>query len=108
MQNKKYMSLLGLARRAGRLSMGHDTSLEAVRKRKAKLIIFASDISQRLIDEFDRANTLVPAVKIEETIDEIHMALGYRAGVLTVNDENFANRITELINQEENVYGDKN
>ena len=91
------MSLLGLARRAGKLSMGHDTALEAVRKRKAKLIVFASDISPRLMNEFDRANRAVPAVKIKETIDEIHMALGYRAGVLTVNDVNFANRIIELI-----------
>ncbi len=108
MQTKKYMSLLGLARRAGKLSMGHDTALEAVRKRKAKLIVFASDISQRTVSDFEYENSNVPAVRIEETIAEIHFALGYKAGVLAVNDENFANRITELIYQEENVYGDKN
>ena len=107
MQNKKYLSLLGLARRAGKLSMGHDMSYEAVRKRKAKLIVFSSDISIRLIGEFERAKGDIPSLKICETIDEIHKALGYKAGVLTVNDENFADRIKELINQEENVYGDK-
>ena len=106
MQNKKYLSLLGLARRAGRLSMGHDTALEALRKGKAKLVIFSSDISQRLINEFERESSEIPAVKISETIDEIHFAVGYRAGVLTVDDENFAVRIKELIEQEENVYGD--
>ena len=86
--------------------MGHDTALEALRKGKAKLVIFSSDISQRLINEFERESSEIPAVKISETIDEIHFAVGYRAGVLTVDDENFAVRIKELIEQEENVYGD--
>ena len=35
------------------------------------------------------------------TIDEIHFALGYRAGVLTVEDAGFAARIEELLQQEE-------
>ena len=100
--------MLGLARRAGKLSMGHDTALDAVRKKKAKLIVFSGDISQRLIGEFERAKGDIPTARISETIDEIHSSLGYKAGVFTVNDDNFAKRITELINQEENVYGDKN
>ncbi len=108
MQNKKYMSMLGLARRAGRLSMGHDTALDSVRKRKARLIVFSSDISQRVINEFSREDNSPPCVKIDETIEEIHIALGYKAGVITVNDENFASRIAELINQEVTAYDGEN
>lgn len=40
-------------------------------------------------------------MKIEETIEELHHALGYRAGVITVDDSNFSGRIKELIIQEE-------
>ncbi len=100
--------MLGLARRAGRLSMGHDTALDSVRKRKARLIVFSGDISQRVINEFSRESNSVPCVKIEETIEEIHIALGYKAGVITVNDDNFASRIAELINQEVTAYDGKN
>ncbi len=100
--------MLGLARRAGKLSMGHDTALDSVRKGRAKLIVFASDISKRVVDEFEREASRTPCVKISETIDEIFFSLGYKAGVLTVNDENFASRITELINQEVNVYDGEN
>ena len=100
--------MLGLARRAGKLSMGHDMAMKAVKEKKAKLVIFASDISPRLIEEFERACSNNPAkcVKIEETISDIHMSLGYKAGVLTVNDENFSTRIYELINQEVIAHGD--
>ena len=90
--------MLGLARRAGKLSMGHDMALKAVKEKKAALVIFASDISQRLIEEFERAcGESIDCMKIEESINDIHMNLGYKAGVLTVNDENFSVRIQELI-----------
>ena len=108
MQNKKYLSLLGLARRAGKLSLGHDAAYDSLRKRKAKLIIFSSDISKNVIRDFEKTPSCVIAVRVDETMDEIGSALGHKAGVLSVNDDGFANRITELIRQEDNVYGDKN
>lgn len=107
--NKKYMSMLGMARRAGKLSMGHDMALKSIKSHSASLLIFASDISPRLISEFDNVTDKfypeLVSIKIDETISEIHMSLGYKAGVITVDDVNFSNRIIELINQEEHEYG---
>lgn len=113
MQNKKYLSMLGMARRAGKLSMGHDMAEKSIKSKKAKLIVFASDISPRLKNEFsllsDRFCPNLIALNLGESISQLHSALGYKAGVITVDDENFAKRIIELINieqkQEENVYG---
>ena len=106
---KKYLSMLGMARRAGKLSMGHDVAMCSLRSRKAKLVVFASDISDRLIDEFDIARKKyypeLQCLQIDETIKDIYFALGYKAGVITVDDNNFSGRIKELIIQEENVYG---
>ena len=100
--------MLGLARRAGRLSMGHDMALKAVKEKRAKLVVFADDVSQSLVEEFKRACDYdgIKILKIEETINGIHSALGYKAGVITVNDENFSQRIEELINQEVVAHGD--
>lgn len=98
--------MLGMARRAGKLSMGHDMVEKAIKANKAKVVIFASDASQRLFDEFavtiERYSKDIPSIRINETINELHMALGYKAGVITVDDSNFSKRIIELINQEEN------
>lgn len=109
MNSKKYIGMLGLSRRAGKLSMGHDMALKAIKENRAQLVIFSSDISERLIEEFKRAadKSNIKCLKIEETMNDIHFALGYKAGVLTVDDINFSNRITQLINQEGNVYGNK-
>ncbi len=109
MQNK-YMSMLGLARRAGRLAMGHDLVIDSIKNRKSKLVLLSSDSSPRLHEEIasasDRYLKSLPCVRIKENMEEIHFLLGYRAGVISVNDMNFANRILELINQEGNEYGD--
>ena len=114
MSNNKYMSMLGMARRAGKLSMGHDTAMKSIRSGKAKLLLFAGDIMAHYnnyhISSFDTASQKycpgIICIKLNETVDMIHCALGYKAGVITVNDNNFSNRIIQLI-QEENVYGNK-
>lgn len=111
MRDKKYMSMLGMARRAGKLSMGHDMVEKAIKSKKAKLLIYSSDSSKRLEDEFkltiERFCPNLETKRIDETINDIHVGLGYKAGVITIDDENFSRRILELINQEENIYGNK-
>lgn len=112
MRNKKYLSMLGMARRAGKLSMGHDMAEKSIKSKKATLLLFASDISNRLVDEFSKTTERycpsLTCIKIDETINDLHEALGYRAGVITVDDYNFSKRIIELVNQEESEYGNKN
>ena len=101
MNNAKWLSMLGLARRAGKLAMGHDLALQSVRDGKAQLVLTAP----RLVREFETAGqkrAKAPRMRaLPCTIDEIHFALGYRAGVLTVEDAGFAARIEELLQQEE-------
>ena len=97
MNNAKWLSMLGLARRAGKLAMGHDLALQSVRDGKAQLVLTARNASPRLVREFETAGqkrAKAPRMRaLPCTIDEIHFALGYRAGVLTVEDAGFAARI---------------
>lgn len=103
--------MLGMARRAGKLSMGHDMVEKSIKAKKAMALIFASDVSSRLVSELTKTanhfDSKIEILSIDETINELHKALGYKAGVITVDDENFSKRIIELINQEENIYGNK-
>ena len=45
--NEKLLSLLGIARRAGRLSVGFDAAAESMKKGKSYLLVLAGDISER-------------------------------------------------------------
>ena len=93
--------MLGMSRRAGRLSMGHDMAEKSIKSHKARLVLFCSDASPRLVDEFkktlENARLDIPVIVTEFTMSEIQFSIGYKAGVMTLDDDNFAKRIIELL-----------
>lgn len=101
--NDKALNMLGMARRADKISLGHDASVSAIKDGKARLCILSSDASERLKDEM---STLCESRKtvhtvFDRTMDELGAALGYKTtAVLTVNDRGFAERLTQLIREE--------
>lgn len=109
MQKDKTLSMLGMARRAGKLSMGHDMAEKSIKAHKAKMVLVCSDVSKRLVSEFQRTlenfRLDIPLIIADITINEIHFAVGYKAGVMTVDDVNFSDRIISLLEQEENANG---
>jgi ribosomal protein L7Ae-like RNA K-turn-binding protein len=104
--NDKQLSLLGLCKKADRLSMGHDSSVAALATGKAKVCLLCTDASDRLKKEFERAANYddrnVPLIYMPFTLGDIKKATGRPAGVLTINDEGFARSFLRL---EENKTG---
>lgn len=92
----KVLSLLGLARRAGKLAIGFEAAKAAVRNGSARLLAAAGDISEKtwknLTFEGERAGT--PVIRLTRTQAEISRACGIKTGVVSVLDEGFAKAIT--------------
>ena len=91
-------SILGLAKRARKLSMG-DSVLEDVRKKKAKLVVICKDASantqKKLTDKCKYYN--VPYVYIEDSV-RLNAAIGtlnYMA--VAVLEEGFAKKIESCL-----------
>ena len=105
MANDPVLSMLGLCRKAGRLGWGHDACVDDVTRKRAKLCLLAADASERLKRELHRAAEFAggapPVLQTEYTMDIIKGATGYRAGVLTINDEGFAEKIAALHRRED-------
>ena len=98
-EKERLLSLLGLARRAQKLSLGADAAAEAVRKGKCRLLLTAADLSPRSLrnargtaEEYG-----TPAACAGVTMDEIGFALGKRTGILAVNDAGFANKLRAML-----------
>ena len=90
--NDNFFGILGLCRRAGKLNWGRDTAKKAVRSHKAKLILLASDVSDRIKREFKNLSEdeNIEILFLEETMETISKSVCVNAGVFTVNDEGFA------------------
>ncbi len=98
MSNDPILSRLGFARKAGRLAIGFASSKECVLSGKSKLIVAASDISDKSFKEISYfANGKVTVVKIPNTLDQLSHAIGIKAGIVSVNDEGFATAILKAL-----------
>lgn len=100
MNNEKILSLLGIARRAGKLCLGHDAAVASIVKNEAKICVLSKDSSQRLKTEFIHAVTFenknIPYIILDEDMFSFSKAVGSKCAVLTVLDEGFAKKILSL------------
>ncbi len=96
--NKIY-GLIGLAKKAGRLSCGETACKEAIRMGKSNLIILAEDVSantsKNILDS-------CKYYKVKHFVLGNKESLGHAVGnrynaVLSINDEGFANGILKHI-----------
>ena len=88
-----------MARRAGKVSFGTESSKDTIEKKKAKLIIVAQDASDRTKKNFENLSRehLIP-MRITGTIDDIRKSIGQiNKAVIVVKDENFAKEIIKRI-----------
>lgn len=92
MNNNKFLGLIGLCRKAGKIKTGFNKAEESVKSGKAKAVFIAADLSQKTEKEvrFAARNTEVPIYRTEFALDELSAAIGIPAGVITVEDEGFA------------------
>lgn len=90
----KLLSLLGMCRRAGKLSCGHDASIGSISRREAELCLLSSDSSERLQKELKREVDFhkkeIPVILTGFSMEDIKTATGLRSAVLTINDNGFA------------------
>lgn len=99
--NDKLLGLLGIARRSGQITMGHDMAMCSVMQGNAKLVLICNNSSQRLVGEFERAtqvtNKGTKVLILPYSIDVMHKAVGYKAGVFSINDQGFATKMEQLL-----------
>lgn len=100
---EKSLSFLGLAKRAGKIEIGAESVQEAVLKRKAVLILSASDASTNSVKQ---AKRLAETGKIEhivlpcEKIDLGEMLGRGLPGMVAVTDLGFASAFVEKLSAE--------
>lgn len=108
----KFLSFLGLARKAGKLSLGADPTIESIKGRKAKLILLCEDLS---VKSNQNIISLSCKYKIETKnipicMDQIKQSIGKRVGIIAINDSGFANKIKILldsVDRRTSIYDDE-
>lgn len=93
---------MGFASRAGKLSYGMDSSVEAIKSRKSKIVITAFDVSEKSLKEinFHAKKNNVRVITLDDcNIENLSHAIGKKCGILSVNDVSFGDGILGEINK---------
>ena len=102
--NDKFLNLLGMARRGGKLSLGHDAAISSIVKNKAKLCIISFEGSERLKKEMAHACSFedknIPVLITKYETLTLSKAIGSKAAVMTVDDEGFGKALQERYNED--------
>jgi len=95
----KTLSLLGLARRAGRTTLGFDAVCSSAVKNESRLILTASDVSEGTMRKL-RNHLSECEINIREipySQEQINAAIGKPVRIISINDSGFARKLIELL-----------
>ena len=98
--NSKICGLLGLARRAGKLSFGTESCKQDIERNKIKLVIIATDTAERTKMNFRNIckEKKIPILEILN-IEEMSNSIGQNnKAIIGIKDINFSNEIIKIIN----------
>ncbi len=102
MPDDKFLNSLGLARRAGKLSAGHDDVKYSLRNNKARVVVIAKDASARLAEEMENlAGKKTKVIESEYSSGDFEAATGRKAVVYSVNDKNLCELVMKNFEREE-------
>ena len=104
--NSKFLSNLGLARRAGKLLRGRDEVFGALREGKAFGLYAASDLSPRTARwvEEQAAGLGITPTSVGYTMAELSGATGLKPfGIFSVSDKNFRKMLDTALENKEAV-----
>lgn len=100
MINNRVCGLLGLATRAEKTVFGTEACMQAIEKKKIKLLIIATDAAERTKMNFKNicSKSNVPIIEYLSS-DELSKSIGQNnKAVVGIKDTNFSNEIIKIIN----------
>lgn len=93
----KTLGVMGLARRAGKLLIGHDAVLLSIRTGKALTVLLTSDASPRHKREIEAASFKGKIISLPVTMEEAGIATGKKSCIFALEDEGFVKAIDKSL-----------
>ena len=107
MVNKKIGGLLGLARKAGKVVFGTESTIEAINKKQVTLILVAEDAADRTKRNMEKiAKERQIPIYVYGTIEELSNSIGqHNKAILGIKEVHFSKEIIKIMNNGGEVIG---
>ncbi|MDP4170491.1 MAG: YlxQ family RNA-binding protein [Bacillota bacterium] len=99
MKPTQWMSLLGIANRARKITSGEELSVKEIQRGKAKLVLLSADASANTTKKItDKCKSYDVPLKLVDNRQSLGQAIGKEARVVVaVMDDGFANKLLTLL-----------
>ena len=99
--SKDYLNLLGLAYRAGKLTLGEEAVIRDIQKKKAELVLLASDTGKQTKKKVsDKCSYYQVPLYVVDDREVLSHAIGKSGRVVAaINDQGFAAKIISLLDE---------
>ncbi len=103
MDNKKFMSMLSLAQKAGAVRTGDYAVTYCIQENIAELVIIARNAGANTLKKFgNKSEHYNTDIVIRENKEVLSWAIGKNnVSVLAITDINFANKMREILSESE-------
>ena len=100
MPNDKLLALLGFASKASAIGCGFEAVKESLKRKKARMVIEANDLSQKSRKEiaFFAKDTKIFTIDSIDS-DTLSHAVGRKCAVVCINDDSFAKGCLKALNE---------
>ncbi|APX72635.1 ribosomal L7Ae/L30e/S12e/Gadd45 family protein [Companilactobacillus allii] len=96
--NDVFLNFLGIALRAGKIISGTELTLQGIRNQSVKLVIMASDCSDRTKKDLtNKTNSYAVPLIDNFTSQELKRSIGKERKVIGVTDLGIARRLIEIM-----------
>jgi ribosomal protein L7Ae-like RNA K-turn-binding protein len=101
----KVISLLGICNKAGKIVFGYDRVEKEIQSNTLRLIFIAKDFSKKSAEKATRLAKLkqIPVINTDLTIDELYYLLSYKSGIFGIKDKGFAEKLQQLLQEEDAI-----
>lgn len=97
--SRDYLNLLGLAFRAGKCTIGEESVIKDIQRKKAKLVLIAKDTGPQTRKKvMDKCGSYQIPYKIADDRDTISQAIGKTGRVvIAITDKGFADKLKSML-----------
>ncbi|MBQ8209409.1 MAG: ribosomal L7Ae/L30e/S12e/Gadd45 family protein [Clostridia bacterium] len=96
----RFFNALGICRRAGKLTIGHDEVKNSVRSKNAQLIILTADASERLVNEMLNLTSDIKIIRTDATMADMQLHIGKRSAVYAITDSGLKDLVLSTIKED--------
>ncbi|MGX5377446.1 YlxQ-related RNA-binding protein [Ligilactobacillus sp. LYQ135] len=98
MNKAQVQNILGIARRARKITTGENLALKAIQKNQAQIVFLASDSGKATQKKFqDKCNYYQIPLSLAFTRLELSIAIGQSRSVIAVTDPGFGKKLKSLV-----------